>query len=89
MFLESSVLLYLMPMLDIYISSRLGLSVFLLSVEVEGWSTWCLLCGIVCLPHCTLIVYCDGCPNLIFLHFLHFYIHIGTAITIYHQSTVW
>ena len=36
MFLESSVLLYSMPMLDIYISSRLGLSVFLPSVDVGG-----------------------------------------------------
>ena len=41
-----------------------GLNVFLLSVDVEEWSRQCLLCGIVYLPHCTLMVYCDGCPNV-------------------------
>ena len=54
----------LLPMLDIYISLQFGLSIFLLSVDVGEWNRWCLLCGIVYLPHCTWMVCCDGCPNI-------------------------
>ena len=84
MFLESSVLLCLVPMLDIYISSRLGLSVFLLSVDVEGWSRWCLLCGIVYLPHCTLMVYCDGCLSIRSVSMLILVHPVGQSLVMIH-----
>ena len=51
------------PMQDICISGVLSEDTGLPVVTIEGWSTWLLLCDVVCQPHYILLTLCGVCPT--------------------------
>ena len=53
-----------MASLDICIFLGIGTNVFLLSATAQGLSKLFLPCETGCLPHCTLMLWHGGCPNV-------------------------